>query len=161
MLSVYKITVSKNGNVSSRPFSWVNLMSSSQLLMSSTKADWELLSTGATPEKLIKAHCWKRSIYRLAIIGETGDPMCCAGCFVWGDTCEQGTYMVMVPLSSRTNLWILSTKSWVFLTWCGDCLTRELRSLAAHFARLYVTDPILLTMGLTGIGSGLWILGRP
>ena len=53
-----------------------------------------------------------------------------------------------------------SIKSLMLWTWCVVIPTSGFRILANSLAVLYVTVPVLETMGLRGI-PGLWILGSP
>ena len=55
---------------------------------------------------------------------------------------------------------ILSMKSILFFTWCGDLPTRGYSILDNSFAVAWVTDPMLDIIGLSGI-PGLCPLGNP
>ena len=55
---------------------------------------------------------------------------------------------------------ILSMKSTLFITWCGDLPTRGLGILDNSLAVAWVTDPMLDIIGQSGI-PGLCTLGNP
>ena len=55
---------------------------------------------------------------------------------------------------------MLCMKSMLFLTWCDEPSTRGLMILANSLAVVWVTDPMLDIIGLSGI-PGLYTLGNP
>ena len=55
---------------------------------------------------------------------------------------------------------ILCLKSILFFRWCDDLPTRGLRILDSSFAVVWVTDPMLDIIGLSGL-PGLCTLGNP
>lgn len=68
------------------------------------------------------------------------------------------SYDVMISSSSKVIFSPIWTKHLNVLLHGGDLPTRGPKMLAAH---LSVTNPILHILGLTGMGSGLCILGSP